>query len=69
MQQLQAGAVGLEGRAPEEQKLVLNSLLEEVRIGHGKPITLSLWMPDLTAPSGSQQTRNVHDDANIATWS
>ncbi len=67
LQQLQAGAVGLESRAPEEQKLVLNSLLAEVRIGHGKPITLSLWMPDLTALSGSKQTHNANDDSNIAT--
>jgi len=67
LQQLQAGAVGLESRAPEEQKLVLNSLLAEVRIGHGKPITLSLWMPDLTALSGPKQTHNANNDANIAT--
>jgi len=63
LEQMQAGAAGLEKRTPEEQKLVLNSLLVEVRIGHGKPIGLSMWMPDLVAMAGSKST---HED-NIPT--
>ena len=58
---MQVGAVGLEKRTPEEQKLVLNSLLVEVRIGHGKPIGLAMWMPDLVALAGSKGTQQTKE--------
>ncbi len=56
LEQMQAGSVGLESRTPEEQKLVLHSLLVEVQIGLGKPIGLAMWMPDLMALAGSKGT-------------
>jgi site-specific DNA recombinase len=56
LQQLQAGAIGLKDRPVEDQKTVLQGLLSGVIIGHHKPITLNLWMPDLVVLAGSKET-------------
>ena len=61
LEQMQAGSVGLDSRTPEEQKLILNSLLVEVQIGLGKPIGLSMWMPDLMALAGSKGTQQTKE--------
>ena len=61
LEQMQTGSVGLEHRTPEEQKLILSSLLVEVRIGYGKPIGLSMWMPDLMALAGSKGTQQTKE--------
>lgn len=54
--QLRAGAVDLESRSPEDQQRVLSGLVAGVRIGNGKPIELSMVMPDLVAMGGSIAT-------------
>jgi hypothetical protein len=56
LHQLQAGAIGLKDRPVEDQKTVLQGLLSGVTIGFQKPITVSLWMPDLVALAGSKET-------------
>jgi hypothetical protein len=56
LEQFRAGAVGLEDRPPEDQKRVLGGLLVGVRLGGGKPIELSMVMPDLVAMGGSIAT-------------
>jgi len=61
LEQFRAGAVGLEDRPPEDQKRVLSGLLAGVRIGHGKPIELSMLMPDLVALGGSIVTPGANE--------